>query len=306
MQILLDNQISDLEELSENTRAWDLDFNLVSSGGFVGRLRQGALPDLLLTYAQFGCKLHQAGTTPPGYRTFAIPGGDCCFWWLGFEVDSRSLLRFGVDRELAAVSTLDFSVYTLSVREELLKELAESLRVRCPLSDRGVTRLAFGEMESLRALARTAVFDPAADIRAKAAHNMTDRLLVSCASGANLGRPRSRSRDHAISRVIEFLEQHGATQPGLSDLCQIAHVSERTLQYAFRERYGLSPNQFVRHWQLNKARRVIRSTMRNGQTLASVAAACGFLDPSVFAKHYRLLHGELPSATAAKSKRLVK
>ena len=111
----------------------------------------------------------------------------------------------------------------------------------------------------------------------------------------------ARNRDQAIKRIIEYLTENGCNRPNLSELCKVAHVSERTLQYAFRERYGLSPVQFVRYWHLNSARQLLLSSSLDGRTIDDIAGMCGFFDPIVFARHYRLLHGELPSATIAKA-----
>jgi AraC family ethanolamine operon transcriptional activator len=301
MQVILDNQFDDLDLLNARTQAWDLDFRLLQGGGFSGRIRQVATPEILITFAQFGSKLHQAGTTPPGYRTFAIPSGGYDFWWLGFEIDSRSVMRFGADSELACVSGGDFAVYTLSVSNEYLERLADSLGVPHPEADRGVTRIAATEMSELVRLARTAVFVTNGPRRGVASQRFVERLLVYCSAGDTIQRHRLGGRDEAIKRVIAYIDAHGHTQPSMADLCEIAHVSERTLQYAFRARFGVTPIQFVRCWKLNVARRLLKSSSHSGRTIASLAAECGFLDPSVFARHYHLLHGELPSATAVRT-----
>jgi AraC family ethanolamine operon transcriptional activator len=304
VDLVLDNQFEDLELLAAQTPAWDLDFRLTEKGGFRGRIRQVASSDLLITHARFKSCLHQHGTTPPGYRTFALPTAGCQgFWWLGFQVDSRCIMRFGDDSELTSVSQGDFSVYTVSLSDDLLQHLSGSLGVSCPATDRAVTRVPERQMAELLALARVAVFQSDPVQRQTAAQQFTERMLIFCARGEHLPRPKPRSRDRAIQQVIRFLNDADGVQPSLPELCQIAHVSERTLQYAFRDRYGLSPNQFVRCWQLNAAHRMIRSGAGEQRPIAEIAAECGFLDPSVFAKHYRQLHGELPSTTIARTGR---
>lgn len=304
MDIVLDNRFADLDLLATHTQAWDLDFRLTEKGGFRGRIRQVAISGLLISYARFNSRLHQRGTTPLGYRTFALPTDGCQgFWWLGYEVDSRCIMRFGDDSELASVSQSDFTVYTVSLSEGLLQHMSGSLGVSCPATGRAVTRVPERQMAELLALARFAVFrsDPAQ--RQIAAQQFTERLLIYCASGQHLPRPKPRSRDRAIQKVLGFLHDTDGAQPSLPELCRIAHVSERTLQYAFRDRYGLSPNQFVKCWQLNAAHRLIQSEAKDRRPVAVIAAECGFLDPSVFAKHYRQLHGELPSTTKARARR---
>ena len=302
MEIILDSRFDSLEQLSSLTKAWDLDFRLVQNGGFQGQIRQTVMPEILITYARFGTKLHQAGTTPPGYRTFGIPDKECQgFWWLGNEVNSNCVTRFGTDSELMCISNSDFAVYTLSLREDYLEKLSESLGLSCPGTDRNVTRVASEEMAILHQLARSAVFHRVSSVRTRVANQLAQRLLTDCADGTSVPCSSARSRDQAIKRVIDYLTEHGCNHPNLPDLCEVAHVSERTLQYAFRERYDLSPVQFVRCWHLNSARQLLLSSSHDGKTIGDIAGMCGFLDPSAFARHYRLLHGELPSATIARA-----
>ena len=304
MQLILDNHFNDLDLLMQDTRAWDLDFRLTQKGGFSGRIRQVALPFLLITYAHFGSRMHQAGSTPPGFRTLVIPATGCRdFWWLGYDADRRSLIRFGADSELAAVNDIDFAIYTISLRVDYLEALTESLGLPSIPADRGIVRIPAASITDLRALARTATFHWSERFRSTAAHQLAEGLVNSFTDGQNLPRPSPRSRDRAVKRVLEFLHENTDTLPDLPTLCETAHASERTLQYAFRERYGISPNAFVRSWQLNTARRLLRASVQDGGTIGDIAAQCGFYDPSLFSSHYRQLFGELPSATVSQSAR---
>jgi AraC family ethanolamine operon transcriptional activator len=302
MDIILDERFDDLEQLSSLTKAWDLDFRVIQKGGFQGRVRQSMMPEILITYAHFNNKLHQAGTTPPGYRTYGLPDRGCQgFWWLGHEIDSHCVMRFGIDSELVCASDDDFAVYTLSLREDFLEQLSESLGLSFPGPDRKVTIIAGKQMATLHQLAKSAVFHRISSVRTEAANQLAQRLLPYCADGTSVRGSSAHSRDRAIKRIIEYLTENGCKRPNLSELCEVAHVSERTLQYAFRERYGVSPVHFVRCWHLNSARQLLLSSPRDGRTIGDIAGICGFFDPSVFARHYRLLHGELPSATIARA-----
>jgi len=302
VELVLDRQFDDLEQLKLLTKAWDLDFKIVRKGGFHGRLRQLGGADILVTLADFGRHLHQAGTCPIGYRTFGIPASEGQrFWWLGYEIDDCSITRFGTDNELACVSEQTFSVYTISVREHRFEVLSDSLGLSATSASNCVTRIGKEPMRGLRDLARSVVFDSSDSSRAFAAEHLLTQVLVSSNAGENLQPVKARSRDRAVKRVVEHLNDDGCSHPSLSDLCIIANVSERTLRYAFQERYGISPVQFVRSWRLNAAHRLLKQPVKEKMTIADIAGTCGFLDPSMFAKHYRSLHGELPSETITRA-----
>lgn len=84
MKTALDTHFNNLEQFIHEIQHWDLDFRLLDTGGFQGRIKQVVSRDALVSYAWFQCGLDQTGATPPGYRTFGTPGKACNgFWWRG-------------------------------------------------------------------------------------------------------------------------------------------------------------------------------------------------------------------------------
>ena len=71
------------------------------------------------------------------------------------------------------------------------------------------------------------------------------------------GRSSLRQRDLAVDPLNKYVRSTSAPTSELAQLCRIASVSERTLQYAFKERYGIPPNVYVKRWNLNTARRLL-------------------------------------------------
>ncbi|MFW2440786.1 MAG: helix-turn-helix domain-containing protein [Arenicellales bacterium] len=80
-------------------------------------------------------------------------------------------------------------------------------------------------------------------------------------------------------------------------MCRVARVSERTLQYAFRERYGIAPNTFVKRWKLNSVRQSLLLADTEADNVFSIAMGHGFHHQGQFAADYRELFAELPSRT---------
>ncbi|BBM05094.1 hypothetical protein HAALTHF_00650n [Vreelandella aquamarina] len=58
-------------------------------------------------------------------------------------------------------------------------------------------------------------------------------------------------------------------------LCELTHVSRRTLQYSFTTTLGISPLQFLRLTRLNRVRRALRAA--EPQTVTEIATYWGFL-----------------------------
>ena len=104
-------------------------------------------------------------------------------------------------------------------------------------------------------------------------------------------------RQTALARAEEYIELHASCDIKIRDICRAARVSERTLQYAFLERYGIGPKEFLKVVRLNRVRRQLRSADPQGTKVADVANASGFWHLGQFAADYRQRFEELPSET---------
>jgi AraC family ethanolamine operon transcriptional activator len=77
-------------------------------------------------------------------------------------------------------------------------------------------------------------------------------------------------------------------------------VSQRTLEYGFREELGVGPLRFLRLLRLHMARRELARSQAASTTVADVADHFGILHHSRFAAEYANLFGEMPSQTLAR------
>ena len=115
-----------------------------------------------------------------------------------------------------------------------------------------------------------------------------------------LPKPNFRMRDLALRRVEDYLEEFPNNPHTVRDLCRIANVSERTLQYAFRERFGMAPKPYMLALRFNGVRRELKYTDITSSTITDLATKWGFWHMSQFAADYKRLFGELPSETIGK------
>jgi AraC-like DNA-binding protein len=299
MQIVLNTHFNNLEQFIDEVQHWDFDFRLLGTGGFLGHVKQFISRDVLISYARFQRGLDQAGATPPGYRTFVILGKGCKgFWWRGHQVTNNDLLIFPQSGELRCASNADFEVITISVREPYLEQLGENLGLYGLAKSRlEVIHLDSHTAQGLRTLAGMIVKSAGGMAAVTAAQDLSERLAICTATGLSRNRPSLRKRDMAIDRVIDYVRSTPAPASGLAGLCRIAGVSERTLQYAFKERYGIPPNVYVKRWNINSARRLLLQADPAEATVNAIAMRLGFFHQSQFSADYRELFAELPSTT---------
>lgn len=108
------------------------------------------------------------------------------------------------------------------------------------------------------------------------------------------------SRHRIVARALEFLSDCSPEMPSVGDLCEATGAKQRTLEYAFEERFGLSPLRFVRVHRLHQARRELAAAQPGMTRVADVAVAHGFHHLSRFSQEYKRLFGEKPSQTLAR------
>ena len=119
---------------------------------------------------------------------------------------------------------------------------------------------------------------------------------------------QATSSDLLISKLADGSERARVLKAGLAairdrpedvltvgDLCRIAKASERTLHYAFTERFGMAPAHYMKVRRLNDARNDL--CREPPMKVSDAANKWGFWHLGQFAKDYELLFGELPSDT---------
>ena len=83
----------------------------------------------------------------------------------------------------------------------------------------------------------------------------------------------------------------------MTDLCRAAGVSERTLEYAFKEAMGLTPMAYLIRLRLHRVRQALLAATHASTTVSAVALDWGFWHFGEFSRAYRACFGELPSDT---------
>jgi AraC family transcriptional regulator, ethanolamine operon transcriptional activator len=298
MEIILDTQFKDFEHFVEEIQYWDLDFRLLGTGGFKGSLKQLLSPKVLLTYARLNRGVDQVGSTPPGFKTFVIIGQSCNgFRWRHHQVNQNDLLIFPNSSELHAVSSADFEVFTVSIHMDYIEQLINVFGL-CAISN----KQEIVHMDELRARElRWTVTSIFRSTNRKTTQDLTlklaEQIVLTSAQFSSQTIIKSRKRDIAVDKVVEFVRNTSCPTSELAQLCRIANVSARTLQYAFKERYGLAPSTFVKRWNLNTARRQLRIAYPEETTINKISMDLNFTHQSQFAAAYKHLFSELPSET---------
>ena len=83
--------------------------------------------------------------------------------------------------------------------------------------------------------------------------------------------------------------------PTVSQFCHVTNVSERTLEYAFLEKYQVTAKEYIKANRLNKVKRELIILKEENIHISTLAAEHGFWHLGQFAADFRKQFGKLPS-----------
>ena len=157
-----------------------------------------------------------------------------------------------------------------------------------------------------RRLLDTAVRDPALfndreAERTAAQAELIETLLAALDTAKDLEPSRSDRTRQAQSLVVKTAEAYAVSKAGASlyvtDLCQATGVSQRTLEYAFKEVMGLTPMAYLVRLRLHRVRQALLAAPCASTTVSAEALKWGFWHFGEFSRAYKACFGEPPSDT---------
>jgi AraC-like DNA-binding protein len=174
----------------------------------------------------------------------------------------------------------------LAVPPHIVRRGAERLRVS-PLYE-----MVRAHIDRLHADADTLAGDPGAAALGTATVELVRALLTS-ASGVD-AHARPALAETLLQRVLAYVRTH-LTEPDLT-AARVAHAHNISVRALYRlcAQSGLSLEQWIIEQRLEGARAALVSPVGRTRTIASVARAWGFTDPSHFTRRFKAAYGVTP------------
>ena len=229
---------------------------------------------------------------PPGSR------------WCGIDLEPGMVLLYGPGAEHTAVNPVGVRFAFAAVAQHDVAAVAGRRQRRFVPAPRGQVHVLDARVGS-RALAQrlTGFMDEVADgvipdqDRDQALLDAIAVVMSDDRRSERVGAAKRIDSRQVVHACIEYARATGR-QPSITEMCLVAHISERGLRRAFNEVFDTSPASFFRAWALDEARRRLRSDGTDGQ-VSRVALDLGFGHLGRFAVRYRQTYGESPSSTLA-------
>ena len=303
-------KFTDFDELCGNMQNWNLDYRQLETGCFSSELLMFGNNKMLFGRETIGRRVRQTGASPLGLVTFGVlVNPKTHIHWRGYDVSGDMLCVFPQGGELDSVTHDDFDVFPISISEEMLNQTCERLElpyITTLINNREACHCNPHQLSELRSwllsnyhqlITGTAEFRSIRYLR-QIEQGLADRLVRILAEHHQpVSIKPLRKRDKALLAAENYIAEFGSEQITIPELCSIANVSERTLEYAFRERYNLTPKNYSLIHRMNNVRKQLRKANPNKHTVSEIARQHGFWHMGQFSADYKKIFDELPSET---------
>lgn len=281
---------ADVAEQIRATPGWVQQYQQMSPGHFAGLVRYLDLQGVEIYEESMNTRVEQNFSAPPGSLAFCFDRSDNALYVLNGE--SRNIWITPENyQEIAVVFGPAF------VQRHALDIARLEGLFLAPLNSRQNGLFSRWLSSTLTQLSQT--LDP------PSREALTEQLLDDClfildnaCVCLDQGALQRRAGERAImKRVGEWAADTPEEHLNLLELSQVAGVSLRQLQHAFKTYTGMAPTQWLRLRRLNSARRELLSRTPTQTTVAEVAMHWSFWHLGRFSSSYRALFKELPSDT---------
>lgn len=281
---------ADVAEQVRATPGWVQHYQQMSPGHFAGQIRYLDLQGVEVYEEQMNTRVEQNFSAPSGALAFCFDRSDNALYLLNEE--SRNIWITPENyQEIAVVFGPAF------VREHGLDVTKFDGLFMAPLTCGQNALFSRWLSSTLTKLSQ------AIDMQSKEA--LTQQLLEDCLfildnAQARLDRSGLQRRGEErmiMKRVGEWAADSPEDALNLLELAQVAGVSLRQLQQAFKAYTGMTPSHWLRLRRLNSAHRELLRRRPTETTVAEVAMHWSFWHLGRFSSSYRALFKELPSET---------
>ncbi|WLI09801.1 MULTISPECIES: helix-turn-helix domain-containing protein [Pseudomonas] len=284
---------ADVAEQIRATPGWVQHYQQMSPGHFAGRVRYLDLQGVEIYEEQMNTRVEQNFSAPDGTLAFCFDRSDNSLYVLNGE--SRNIWITPENyQEIAVVFGPQF-VQRHGLDVARLEGLFMS-----PLNS-GQNAL-FSRWLSGTLTRLTQTLDPPSK-DALTQQLLEDCLYIldnACVCLDRAGLQRRADERTIMKRVAEWAADTPEETLNLLELSQVAGVSLRQLQHAFKAYTGMTPTHWLRLRRLNSARRELLRRTPGETTVAQVAMDWSFWHLGRFSSSYRALFQELPSQTLAR------
>ncbi|TYK67032.1 helix-turn-helix domain-containing protein [Colwellia echini] len=298
-------ETTDIDQQAQNIRNWQQEYNQMSDGRFTGCLTELAYENLHIFKEYTQCSLRQQCHIAPDSIWLGIPTKANESKINGLDIGENQLMCRSSRDDFELITPEAFNIYGMVINQQTIENIAEVQgKSLIDFSLLGAERLSVNEhtLTETRGLIEQLINGNTLGLNSELQQDMLAELvlkLLQVNSPITTVLPSYSRRKAAVDRVKEYMAEHPQAPVTITQLCEVAFVSRRTLQYSFESILGINPLRFLRINKLNNVRRELKTAPLT-VPISVIAANWGFWHPGQFSKDYKQLFGENPSETRSK------
>ncbi len=297
-------QYQDIDQLNETARKLDYQASYLqlTPGNMQTDVMNSVLNKTVFIHKQIRHPIEIRGAARKEYCTFLLRLSNECFQINGIEPEKGELYFVPPGADIHIVTgnlaeLLSVAVPFSLILSQFLPDSTELDRL-C-----SAKTLLFSIDRTNRAKLTTCIKACLqADIEIELKHDL-QILLIECLAkilmtnqpllGFNIFGHREKRKP--LISVTDYIAANFDQSIQISDLTQLASVSERSLQRLFRSELGVTPSQYIRAYRLETVRKRLVSKESKLKQISNLALDCGFKQLSRFSQEFRKYFGILPS-----------
>lgn len=294
----------DLNEQADGITDWQQEYDQISAGAFHGSIEECHIGALQVFREHTSKTLRQTCQVWKDAIWVGIP-----LVREGFRINGETpeqcdlLWRRGQDA-FELMTPDNSNILSIAVHEQALQQQADAQGMAIKLPEFGShprIQVDPRRIDEMGMLINKVISASAGNIDRAIHEDLVMQTLLNLLQYARINdrlTPSHAHRKAVVERVREHVAETGSLPVTLTELCDIACVSRRTLQYSFESILGINPKLYLRTNRLNQVRRLLSDS--STESVSDAAAYYGFYHLSQFATDYKRLFGELPSQTLAR------
>jgi len=301
----LKGYFTDIDIYNEAVKNWDLSFKLLSKGDFSSDMHMIFDSNFSIVREKLTGKIEQKGKAQDGLIVFGIPVKNTSFYWFDKKVNSDTLVVFPKENNFEVISESDFEVYVVSINEQSFFKIMKKMNVlkNEPLFDGKPQEVFLNKEFASRFINLLEYFLNTNLKNPKKNSALIDSITISLIeyldNAKHLKLPAQLNKKNlAVKKAIELINKQVNNLFSIPQLCALVGVSERTLLSAFKEKYKVSPSDYIKAFRLNKVKQEIYNSKT--RTISEIAGKYHFWHMGQFAKDFKKQFGILPSQVERK------
>ena len=305
---------NDSDQFAEVCKQWDVDFEHLSLGKFGAKLTVVGSEDFQAFRTCFSSALLQKGASPKSQIVFCLLRHKSNkFFWRGKKIGGNNIIIYPLNGEMDTESKKGFEIFGFSFTPEYIEQLCSQLDYPNLLKQIRITEVVNVSELSMNMLRNflenifksfphqtKQLSDP--NFIKTIKFEILKQLLQTIEKHLYTSKTNSiRLRDKAFSKAKTYILEHPTDPITVQRLVRRIGVSERTLEFAFLERFGITPKAILRSIRLSGVHKDLKLKIGGGTMVSDIATRWGFWHMGQFAKDYKLMFGELPSKTLSQN-----